>query len=163
MIEAASPHAYHPFMAWIDLHIDTLWAMRRLGADPVAEASGLHVDLPRLQAVDLRLAIWAIWVEADLHGPDATALALRMLGAGQALPGQSDGRLQAILGPDDLERCLAGEASGMLLGLEGAHPLQGNLEMLRGFHALGLRVLTLTWNNSNAFASGCATEPHEDH
>ena len=47
---------------------------------------------------------------------------------------------------------------GILLALEGAEVLEGSLERLKDMYALGLRAMTLTWNNDNALACGCMTK-----
>lgn len=154
--------AYDRSMHWIDLHNDTLRFVLDLGVDPLERVPGIHVDLPRLRRAGVKAAVWAIWVEAEDEATDATVRALRMLGGGLSLASRSGGRLRPILGADDLRRCLSGDAVGMIFGLEGAHPLQGNPEMLRAFHALGLRLLTLTWNRGNSFAAGCSVSPEED-
>ena len=150
-------------MNWIDLHVDTLWRMHDHGYDPLEPAARLHIDLPRLIDAHVRSLVWAIFVDPAEHtGSAGTACAMRMFGLAHELAQRAGGRLRIVRTPDDLERCLAGEAIGMVLGLEGAHPLLGESAMLRGLHALGLRVLTLTWNHSNAFATGCGEAEPED-
>ena len=43
----------------------------------------------------------------------------------------------------------------IILGLEGAEALEGDLENINRLYHLGARVLGLAWNNDNAFAGGC--------
>jgi membrane dipeptidase len=150
---------------WIDLHIDTLWRMRLAGLDPLADAASggpqvprLHVDAAGAQHVGLRAAVWATYVEAEHTGATGIAELLLRMGAGLRLPERSSGRLRIVRNGADLERCLEGEGHGMILGLEGAHPLMGSVEILGALHELGLRVLGLTWNDANPFAAGCAQE-----
>lgn len=61
-----------------------------------------------------------------------------------------------IFGPDDLERAAEDERIGIMLGLEGAEPLEMNLGFLRCYHRLGLRIMTLTWHQRNQVADGVA-------
>ena len=149
-------------MTWIDLHIDTLGRMDADGADPLARCRQTHVDLPRLLRTGVRAAVWAAWVEDKREAPPATAVALRMLGHGLDLVARSRGRVRLVRAPSDLAACRAGQSTGMILGLEGAHPLQGSVELLEGFHALGVRVVTLTWNDPNRFACGCGVAQRHD-
>src|SRR5262249_35545473 len=43
---------------------------------------------------------------------------------------------------------------GILMSFEGAEPLGHDLSALRLFHAVGLRMLSLTWSRRNAFGDG---------
>ena len=51
------------------------------------------------------------------------------------------------------------------MGVEGGHPLEGDLRMLRTFHRLGVRYMTLTWSNTNELgdSSGDAEKPGVAH
>ena len=66
--------------------------------------------------------------------------------------------------PDFEPWCLGGELrpSGRvaaILGIEGGHALEGDLANLDRFFERGVRVLTITWNNSNEFAGSCMDKP----
>jgi len=43
-----------------------------------------------------------------------------------------------------------------LMGIEGGHAIENSLATLRQFHRLGVRYMTLTWNNSNDWQMGRA-------
>ena len=45
-----------------------------------------------------------------------------------------------------------------ILAMEGGEPIQDGVESLRVFHALGVRVLGLTWNQRNLLAEGVGEE-----
>jgi len=145
-------------VSWIDLHIDTAAKILDLGADPLLPCPDIHVDIPRMERAGVRAAVWASCVEDKATGDAATTRAMRMMLAARDLAFRSGGRVRLVLSPGDLE----GTGVGMILGLEGADALQGRLGLLTAFHAAGLRVLTLTWNHSNAFACGCRVEPDQD-
>jgi membrane dipeptidase len=38
------------------------------------------------------------------------------------------------------------------MGIEGGHSIEGSIPLLRQYYALGVRYMTLTWNNSNGWA-----------
>lgn len=54
---------------------------------------------------------------------------------------------------DDLKE-LHEDKVGMLLGIEDGAALEGSLEVLRAFYQLGIRCITLTWNNRNQLGDG---------
>ena len=53
----------------------------------------------------------------------------------------------------------------VLLGVEGGHSIENSLDLLRHFHNLGVRYMTLTWANSNDWAdsSGDIDDPTVPH
>jgi membrane dipeptidase len=54
----------------------------------------------------------------------------------------------------DLERALRENKIALILAFEGADPLGRNVELVRTFYRLGLRVVSLTWNRANLYAQG---------
>ena len=53
---------------------------------------------------------------------------------------------------DDIERCHAQHKLALLMGIEGGHSIENDLGLLRDFYRLGVRYMSLTWNNSNEWA-----------
>jgi membrane dipeptidase len=149
-------------MAWLDLHTDSLRRCVDRDADLLRAERRAEVDLPRLQAAGAVAAVWAACDDVYLDGAAGLAFVLRMLAAGRDLLARAGGELILVRTRADLARCAPGGPIGILLGLEGAHSLLGSLDLLDALHALGVRVLTLTWNHSNPFACGCAVAPGED-
>jgi membrane dipeptidase len=48
--------------------------------------------------------------------------------------------------------------TGLIMGWQNLWPIELNLDRLAGFHALGLRVAQLTYNDANFVADGCGEE-----
>ncbi|MEX2103704.1 MAG: dipeptidase, partial [Bacilli bacterium] len=71
---------------------------------------------------------------------------------------KNESQVGLIRSKNDLERMGQDTKPHVLLSLEGADALQGELANLRLFYKLGLRSLGLTWNYSNEAADG-ALEP----
>lgn len=69
---------------------------------------------------------------------------------------ESADHLQLVTCQQDLESVRAAGKVGIIIGCEGAEPLGDDLSLLRCYHRLGLRVLTLTWHHRNALADGVA-------
>ena len=48
------------------------------------------------------------------------------------------------------------------MGIEGGHAIENSLAALREFHRLGVRYMTLTWNNTNDWAdAGRGEKKHQ--
>ncbi|HEX7297282.1 MAG TPA: dipeptidase, partial [Pyrinomonadaceae bacterium] len=52
----------------------------------------------------------------------------------------------------DIRRAKAQRKIAALMGIEGGHAIENSLAALREFHRLGVRYMTLTWNNTNDWA-----------
>jgi membrane dipeptidase len=48
------------------------------------------------------------------------------------------------------------------MGIEGGHAIENSLATLRQFQRLGVRYMTLTWNNSNDWADGARDKPRNN-
>ena len=49
-----------------------------------------------------------------------------------------------------------------ILCIEGGHAIEDDLAVLRQFYELGVRYMTLTWNNTNNWADGVLDEPRHN-
>ena len=54
----------------------------------------------------------------------------------------------------DLDRAKGEGKLGIILGFQGGSPLGRNVHLVRVFHKLGIRIIQLTYNESNALAAG---------
>jgi membrane dipeptidase len=152
---ARSIHAEHPA---IDLHADTLMWSRWTGYDlhkahepPLPRAAlGGHVDLPRMREGGQG---------AQFFGLVSLPLAERSKGMARVVHEQIDaleaqiakrpGAMRLVKRADEVERCRQDGAIAALLGIEGAHALEGSLDNLRAFARRGVRYLGLLHFSAN--------------
>jgi membrane dipeptidase len=60
----------------------------------------------------------------------------------------------------DIRRAKAQNKIACLMGIEGGHAIENSLPTLREFHRLGVRYITLTWNNANDWADSNRESKH---
>ncbi len=153
--QARALHREHPA---IDLHADTLMWSRWLGYDlheahepPLWRAAlGGHVDLPRMREGG---------VGAQFFGLVSLPVTERTRGLARAVHEQIDALLETIARrPGDLrlartaadiEACHRDQAVAALLGIEGAHALEGDLDQVEVFARRGVRYLGLLHFSAN--------------
>lgn len=63
---------------------------------------------------------------------------------------------------EDVEKAKKDGKIGFILGMEGAEPLVNDIELLRIFYILGLRMLTLTWASRNYVGDGTHFLPRKE-
>lgn len=56
---------------------------------------------------------------------------------------------------DDIETIAASGRTAVLFGFQNASPLEDDIDLVRTFHTLGIRIIQLTYNVQNHVASGC--------
>ena len=81
---------------------------------------------------------------------DVGALASRLL----RIVAASQGQIRLVRDTADLDACLAGEALGAILHMEGAEAIDPELDTLEVWYAAGLRSVGIVWSRPNAFGHG---------
>ncbi|RLI19338.1 membrane dipeptidase [Candidatus Bathyarchaeota archaeon] len=150
----------------VDTHCDTL--LRILpppgsGRKPIKlgeRSDEGHIDLPRLRDGGVDCQVFAIYTGWRPNPPDALLRALQLIIAFERECDENEDLVKAESYGDIMRAVEGGRIAG-LLSLEGAEPLMGDPEMIRVFHRLGVRMISLTWNWRNPFADGVAASRAE--
>lgn len=136
----------------IDGHADTPTLMLDDGYALGERHATAHLDLPRMEEGGLDGVFFSIYVARSFgEGDAATARAEAMIAEVRRQVGALDGARLATTADEVLAARQAGQTA-ILMGLEGGHALQGSPDVLRQLAAEGLRYVTLTHSNTNAFA-----------
>lgn len=59
---------------------------------------------------------------------------------------------------DDIEEIASSGRTAVVFGFQNASPLEDDLDLVRAFHDMGVRIVQLTYNIQNNVASGCWEE-----
>ncbi|MFD6194377.1 dipeptidase [Streptomyces sp. NPDC060275] len=148
----------------VDGHNDLPWALREqvrydLDARDIAtdQSAHLHTDLARLRSGGVGAQYWSVYVRSDL--PGAVTATLEQIDCVRRLIDRHPGELRAALTAADMEAARAEGRIASLMGAEGGHSIDNSLATLRGLYALGVRYMTLTHNDNNAWADSATDEP----
>lgn len=140
-------------LAILDAHADTLNVLQREGRDFLHRSTVGQADLPRLLQGGVRWQVLAICAAGErLTGGQATLHALEQIALFQTICRRSGGRVHLARTVAELD-VPEGHFAGML-SFEGAEPLCGDPALYALFHALGVRILSLTWNGMNDLGAG---------
>jgi membrane dipeptidase len=143
-----------PFV--FDGHVDALLRRVDLGHDLATPTLG-HFDLPRARAGGVGAVVLTAWVDAPFAAtPGASkARAEAIIAAGHDLAERAPDAAQLVRSGRELDEARANGRVGIVLGIEGGHALEDDPANLEHFHRLGVRVMTLTWNNHLSWARSC--------
>ena len=131
---------------------------RWLLPDPVGEELRTDTDLARLRAGGVDAQFFSVFAHSSYEGRAAHDRATQMLDAMQAQIRRHSEHLELATRADDVLRITRAGRIAALLGLEGGHAIASDLDHLREFHHRGIRYMTLTWSNTNAWADSSTDE-----
>lgn len=145
----------------VDTHADSLGAVlggaRSLSVtdDPPRG----QADIPRLVDTGVTLQFFSCWVESAYKPERALPRLLQYLDAFHATVA-TDPRVVPVTGLSSLAALESGPPRlGAVLSVEGAEALGTDPAILRILWRLGVRLLSLTWNQRNALADGAGEDP----
>lgn len=142
----------------VDAHCDTALLATEGNYDLCERHDTHHLDFPRMREGGVTAQIFAVFVEQRYLPAQATRRALQVIDAVYRQVESSRSGARLIACSADIEAAKADGVVGVILGLEGAEALEGDLGVLRMFHRLGVRNIGLTWNFRNQAADGVAEE-----
>src|SRR5437879_1023919 len=143
----------------VDTHDDTTQRFLDGKFDLGVRNSAGSIDVPRMRAGGLGAIFFSVWIPSKVTGPDAVNRALTQIEAV---------REQVRAHPKDL--ALATTAAEVrtahkqgkiaaLMGVEGGHMINSDLDVLRKFAGLGVRYVTLTHSGNCEWADSSTDKP----
>jgi membrane dipeptidase len=143
----------------IDSHIDTAQRVLIDRADITKKAPIGHVDLPRLKEGGINAPFFALWVPTSYPGAEAVRRTLDLRDAMQRLFDTHPEMIALALTAADVERITRSGRVAAILSVEGGHQIADDLAVLRMYHRLGIRSMTLTHFTNTAWADASTDKP----
>lgn len=143
----------------IDLHSDTLLDVASGKRDVSRRGSTGHIDLPRLREGGVDVQVFAAFIhprEADRGFARATEL----LDASDRLAATYPDGLGLALTVKDIDALVRAGKVAVVLSVENGDAVQGNPANVDRLYRRGVRMMSLTWNNSTALADGATEHRH---
>ncbi|UCG41933.1 MAG: dipeptidase [candidate division WOR-3 bacterium] len=146
----------HGRSAVIDLHTDALYEHVRGRRDITLWSDKGHLDLPRMREGGVDAEVFAVWTNPKLFGPgQRLRFVLKAIREFKAICRREPAALCLALAPTDISAAKAYGRIAGILGVEGGHALEGDVGNLTRLYRRGIRLVTLTWNNSNELGRSC--------
>ena len=150
-------------MLLVDSHCDAPLLLSR-GADfgkkvPQGFVPGsfpvTHVDYPRMKKGGVNASFFAIYTPCSLSPDEATHRALELVSKVYDSIEANPDKVSLATTSSQVRRNARNGLISILLGMENGAPLQNDLSLLRMFHRMGVRYLTLTHSRSNQICDSC--------
>ena len=136
----------------IDTHADTpqrfvdeAWNF----SDPIGDGM-LNLDSARRG--NLAAEFFAIWVEPSAWRGRFAFRTLQLIDGVLQQVRKHSTTMRLGLTPADILQAHQDKIFCALMGIEGGHSIEADLGLLRLYHRLGVRYMTLTWTNTNEWA-----------
>ncbi|MDI6893242.1 MAG: dipeptidase [Bacillota bacterium] len=141
----------------VDGHCDTLLRLWETRASLAQRRTEGHLDLPRMREGGVDIQVFACYIEPQYKPDRGLERALQLVDFFhqqlEACP-----ELFLIRTAGDIARVRGEGRLGAMLAIEGGEGVGDDLSYLRTLYRLGVRLITLTWNQRNLIADGVAEE-----
>jgi membrane dipeptidase len=149
-----------------DGHNDLPWLLRT-GGDMAFQTIDLskrlsvgQTDIPRARAGGLKAQFWSVYIPSEHKNPARTVL--EQIDLVHRMVERYPNDLEMAYTADDVERVVKAGKIASLIGIEGGVAIENDLAMLRIFHKLGVRYMTLTHNITLDWADAAMDKPKHD-
>lgn len=132
----------------VDAHCDTLSV---LNGQKLRRNSG-HLDLERMRKGGVTVQFFAVFVSPAYKGRELERALEQIDVFYNEL--ENEPGIKPVASASELEKCIQSNQQAAVLSVEGGEVLGGTVAVLRILHRLGVKCLTLTWNNRNQLADG---------
>ncbi|HSR39235.1 MAG TPA: dipeptidase, partial [Phnomibacter sp.] len=154
---AQTSNKLHQKAIVVDTHNDFPSAAINKGVSLDMSLKGkTHSDLDRLQQGGVDVQIFSIWCDGDKKEPYAWAN--REIDSVHAWAQRNPQRMMLVGNPKELEQAVRQKKLATMMGVEGGHMIEDDLGKLEALYNRGVRYMTLTWNNSTAWATSALDE-----
>jgi membrane dipeptidase len=113
-------------------------------------------DLQRFQQGGVDVQLFSVWCNGEQKNP--YAYANRMMDTVYAVAQRHPNELKIVYHSKQMFQAVRHHQLAAMFGVEGGHMMEDNLNNLDNFYKRGVRYMTLTWNNSTAWATSAADE-----
>ena len=143
----------------VDTHNDVLSTVTLMGMDFSTDLRGkAHSDLARFRQGGVDVQIFSIFCDEHYGKGSAFEFANREIDSLYAMAARHPDQLTIVTTPGQLYKAVKEKKLAAMLGVEGGHMIEDDLEKLDSFYKRGVRYMTLTWNNSTSWASSAWDE-----
>jgi membrane dipeptidase len=159
-IASAQPYQkIHNSAIVIDTHNDVLSSVTMKGLNIENDLTGKsHSDIARFKKGGVDVQVFSIFCDERFGKDTAYKYANIEIDSLYAIVGRNPDKMMIVTNPKELQQAVKQKKLGCMMGVEGGHMIEENLNYLDALYKRGVRYMTLTWNNSTSWATSAADE-----
>ena len=143
----------------VDTHDDTTQRFLDGKFDISERHSDGSIDLPRMREGGLSAIFFSIWIPSKITGADAVNRAIEQIEAVRAQVSFYPKNLALATTAAEVRAAYKEGKIAALMGVEGGHMINSDLDTLRKFASLGVRYMTLTHSGNDEWADSSTDKP----
>lgn len=142
-----------------DTHNDVVYSALLQGKDISVKQNKGHTDLPRLQEGGVNIQTFAIWSSDGKYGNGTAYVhANEQIDSLMQFLIKNPSSIALAKTPKEALSIVESDRIAAVIGLEGGHMIEKNLDYLVDLYSRGVRYMTLTWNHSLDWVGASAIE-----
>jgi membrane dipeptidase len=143
----------------VDTHNDVLSEATMQGLDFETDLTGkTHSDLARFKKGGVDVQVFSIFCDDNYGVGSAFKYANREIDSLYAIAGRNPDKMQIVTDVTGIKNAVKHHRLAAMMGVEGGHMIEDNMDYLDSFYRRGVRYMTLTWNNSTSWATSALDE-----
>jgi len=137
-----------------DGHCDTILEIMNHKRTLEKKSPTGHLDIPRMKEGGVNVQFFAVFIE-DIYKPDRSLKrTLQLIDCFYREMEKNQDEISLVTNYNQINEANSAGKIAAILSVEGGEALEGDLGVLRMLYKLGVRLLTLTWNQRNQIADG---------
>ena len=141
----------------IDTHNDIISTCIESGHSFDQDLTGkTHSDLNRMFEGGLDVQMFSVYCDGKQKNP--FAFANREIDTLYAWIKRNPSKMMLVTNPAELQQAVKQKKLASMIGVEGGHMIENDLDKLQKLYDRGARYITLTWNNNNDWATSAEYE-----
>ena len=137
-----------------DGHCDTILEIMNHKRNLEKKSTDGHLDIPRMKEGGIDVQFFAVFIE-DIYKPERSLKrTLQLIDCFYREIEKNQDDISLVTNYNQIEEANRAGKIAAILSIEGGEALEGDLGVLRVLYRLGVRLLTLTWNQRNQIADG---------
>jgi len=151
---SARARAIHDSALIIDTHADTPQRFLDQGFDigSTDPHDVGHLSLDKARRGNLGAEFFSIWVDPETNQGHFAQHTFDLIDSVYEQAARHPDRMMMAFSVADIERAHKEHKLAALMGIEGGHSIENDMHLLRDYHRLGVRYMTLSWSNTNEWA-----------
>ncbi len=138
----------------VDGHCDTILEIMNHKRNLEKKSTTGHLDIPRMKEGGINVQFFAVFIE-DIYKPDRSLKrTLQLIDCFYKEIERNRDDISLVINYNQIKEVNKAGKIAAILSIEGGEALEGDLGVLRVLYRLGVRLLTLTWNQRNRIADG---------